>query len=632
MQRKVTGMHHEDEQAPRPVTERRGPAFRARRGFTLTELIVAIGVTVILVLGIGRIFSMTKTTISVGQATAELNQYARTLERLMRQDLERMTTEGFLVIRNERIGIGDDDEIGNDINRRPVFLNEEDHKKWIEEGRPDDEYHMGVRRLDQLVFFATGDYTSYQFQNAFGDGFAGSGGRGIISRNDVAPTARIWYGHGLQSIRRYDASLDGASNTRQLREGAEIKSGPGMNGYRAFFADPRFDPEESRIVQESNGIDTVNVYARDWILGRQAALLLRREAAGIADPRVPTYHNLNIAPSFIEFHNESPTYFLPPFFLPQYDLRNYSDYRSMRRRLSPGFVDIIGMDLPEIEKAVTEYGFIYLERDAGGDQEGETVYRPDPIGRQLGSGAWDNWSADAQRTLDQPVYSYVSRSEDRQLLDDDIAERWLQGQWMRMGLATGRLRAETAPPNLTRFNQMLTHSTLTPGCSNLEIAWSTGEVDFPSGDIVWYDINQPANPYVAAIDPRTGEMQRGGTRERFERAPSDPRIWYLSELPWQALTGTNPFPSQGLWPGKGMLRPAQAANTYFGLFGYFVPKVREGGDKRFDTTLNEREDRSDAWPWPKMLRIRVTLHDRTGAISGGRTFEFIFDLPTPRRG
>lgn len=46
-------------------SSRRSAAGRGgRRAFTISELIVAVGVAVLLIVGIGRIFSTTRTTIS----------------------------------------------------------------------------------------------------------------------------------------------------------------------------------------------------------------------------------------------------------------------------------------------------------------------------------------------------------------------------------------------------------------------------------------------------------------------------------------------------------------------------------------------------------------------------------------
>ena len=588
-----------------------------RVGFTIIELIVAIGVTVILVLGVGRIFSMTKTTISMGEATAELSQYGRTLERLMRQDFENMTRDGFLVIRNERIGIPKarndgkiDERIRSGVNNRPVYV---DEKSWKEEDQTGIPHDMGVRRIDQIAFFAIGDYSSYQFRNAYGDGF---GGRGIIARNDVSAVARIWYGHGLRSLNLYNsADIDPASAE------AEIKRGVGLNEYRAKFADKEFDPKDPTKPDGTFKGDGANFYAQDWILARQAALVIRRESAD-ADQLSSSFRSLDFAPSFIEYFNESTNYYrTPPFSMPVYSVNDRKEYHSLRRRLSPGMVDMIDMDLSEVEKAITDYGWVYLEQGFRGFNRGEVAFYTDPIGNRLKS--FSDWIQNAQKNADGPAYSYVQDQRDRDLIDRDISEQWLRGQWIRMALGTGRMRVETTPPSQSRYDQMLTHATLTPGCSNFEVAWSTGEVDYPSGEVVWYDIDQPANPYVEGFIPGSDGTEQESRRERRERAPSDPNIWYSSEIPPAAITGRSPFGGP-LWPGTGDLLEDQAEDLYYATFGYFVPKVREGRNRQ---SLQKREDRSQAWPWPKMIRIRVTLHDQRGRVAGGRSFEYVFNVP-----
>ncbi|MFG0330837.1 MAG: PilW family protein [Phycisphaerales bacterium] len=522
------------------------PITTTRRGFTIAELIVAIGVTLVLLLGVSRIFSMAKETISIGEAIAEINQNARALERLLRRDFDAMSRQGFLVIRNERIGVrlpGDPDRDLDRLredspnawsgqNARFVYLNE-DMEEQDEGANPlEADHHLGLRRLDQLVFFSTGDFTTNQYRNMFG----GVG----IARNDTAPVARIWYGHGLRDRDFYDPDQPG-----------EIKSGVGVNEYESVFADPtRRDP------------DIVNKYADRWILARQPALLLPRSS-------VINAFELNFVSSAIEYFNE---------------VASAGNQFTPLERLSPGLVDLIDQDLVDVEKAITEYGYVF------DPATGTFQQQQDPFG-----GFWD-LHAGARATVD----AYVQDPNDRARIGDDVAETWAIAQRLRMMFSTGRIRTESAPPTALRADQMVTHATMLEGVSSFEVAWSTGESSYPEGDLVWYDIDNPANPYLAGWDFNEHELM--DRRQRREQAPEDPRAWYLGEVPPDFM------------PRSGLYGESAWQDIYYANFGYFVPKEDDA-------------DRNELWPWPKMIRVRVTMHDSSGAIPTGRDFEYVFKTP-----
>lgn len=529
-----------------------------RRAFTISELIVAVGVAVMLIMGIGRIFTTTRTTISTGQASAQLTQHGRTLERLLRQDFAGMIRNGqaYLVIRNERLGRGPD--VVGPFNRRRngVYLSPADE----EAGRD-----LGTVRLDQIVFFTSGDHASYQYRNL---PFAG-----IIARNDSAPVARVWWGHGLR-------------DPTNLRDGfGFIKGSTGLAGYIAHFADERGQ-------FSLTGPDTANKYAQDWVLARQPALLLTRAAAGADSPGANgTDRDLNFAPSPIEIFNEfdgdywrDTRFFYPPPFQGTHPLR----------RFSPGYVDLIDMDLSTVMESVIEYGWRTNRFTGVREQWQDPLEAIHPGLTRGGSGR--DWRQDI--TQIEPPAGYVPDNGHRAQLSQ-INELWALQQRYRMMYSTGRLRVETALPSTERIRQMLTHATLLEGCSNFEVAWSTGAVNYPEGDLVWYDINNPANPYARHPNLTNQDV--------YEQTPDDARTWYLTEvLP----------PSSGLTDAFTTIPNVEPQNNdlYYAVFGAFVPRDNDAS-------------RGEAWPWPKLIRVRLTLHDSQGRIGGGREFEFIFNLP-----
>lgn len=508
-----------------------------RSGFTISELIVAVAATLVLILGIGRIFTITKDTVALGVASSELSELGRAMERLMRRDFEAMTRDGFLAIRNERLGRG---AFGSE-NDRPVYLNPEQRDKNND---------MGVRRLDQIVFFAAGNYNSMQF----------TGDRG--SRNVTAPVARVWYGHGLRDPDLYNGTI------------GEIKNGAGPNGYQARFADDR-------------ARDGVNFYAKDWIVARQALLVTERNT------RTYRGQTFQMAPSIFEFFNESSSgYFNDPRYFPRIEKYSNLGYHdpfdgSQPSRLSTGYVDIVDTNMEEVEKAITEYGSLLNHQTGSVDSDPTLI---DPLAAAFGR--FEQWELDK---VWQGQFGIGNGAE--------WNPEWTVGQALRMVNAFGRIRVEPSPPATSIREQMLTHATLASACSNFEVAWSTGEAAFPSADLVWYDVDNSADP------------SHHGRNDPNWVAPSDPKIWQLSE--YHPLgRDRNASDTRGDVPST-FFGESTAEDVYYATFGYFVPK-------KADT------DRNDAWPWPKLIRVRMTLHDRNDRIQGGRTFEFIFRVPDAR--
>ncbi|MFW5653553.1 MAG: hypothetical protein ACOC0P_05865, partial [Planctomycetota bacterium] len=255
--------------------------------------------------------------------------------------------------------------------------------------------------------------------------------------------------------------------------------------------------------------------------------------------------------------------------------------------------DIVDQTPAEVEKMITDYGWAFDRLTGRWDQY------DDPIGEA--NNDRENWKIDSL-TANPPIPGYLPPEQQDILDESSLSYFWAQGQRYRMMMTTGRIRVESGVPSSRRFDQMLTHATLVSGCSDFQVAWSTGEIDPRTGNVVWYDIDNSANPNPAI--PRDSGLSR---REIIDRSPANPTIWWLSEVTPYEMPNDAPLRFQ--WP----------EDLYYATFGYFQPKRR--------TQLDEVEDRSDPWPWPTMLRFRITLHDDNSRIPGGRSFEFVVDLP-----
>ena len=88
-----------------------------RRGFTLTELLVAIVVLLVIILAVGRIFGTASTVVKNGEANADILQEAAAVEQLIRNDLARISDEGFMII--QCIGVRND--VNTVVNGGPLL-------------------------------------------------------------------------------------------------------------------------------------------------------------------------------------------------------------------------------------------------------------------------------------------------------------------------------------------------------------------------------------------------------------------------------------------------------------------------------------------------------------------------------
>ncbi len=131
-----------------------------RRAFTLLEILVAVGAVALIAVGLASVFTSVSRTVTGGRRLNEVNTYAGAIERQMRRDFESMSREGYLLIRQQ-------------LTQNTVALS------------PDSTSLPVTRRVDEIVFFATGDHATAREQLA----------QGVTARGHAA---RIYYGHGTR--------------------------------------------------------------------------------------------------------------------------------------------------------------------------------------------------------------------------------------------------------------------------------------------------------------------------------------------------------------------------------------------------------------------------------------------------
>lgn len=177
----------------------------SRRGFTLTELIVAVVVLIGVLLAASRIFGTTQEVAGLGEANSEVIDELSLIESRMRGDFALMARDGVLMIRNI--------EVPNDIRGPGLPL--------VNQALAAD----AVIRADQLVFFRGGvqDVKTYR---------VGSGEKARPAGN----IARVYYGHGFQLG---DASRPAViDNTPLVARGWDVVEGGVHRGFAPWYTGP----------------------------------------------------------------------------------------------------------------------------------------------------------------------------------------------------------------------------------------------------------------------------------------------------------------------------------------------------------------------------------------------------------
>lgn len=199
--------------------------------FTVVELLVAIAVLAIVSVGLSVIFGTVGDTVTDGRRVSELNRTAARIESQLRDDLDMLTRDGFMVIANRYAS----DPTGSPLVE--VRLSPRDTA-----GRP--------RRADELLFFARGDFQTRRLPVA----------PGIVARSSEAA---IYFGIGQR--RPFDFSNPDAS--------AYFNPAPWDANFVPFQSAPPNYSAMIGVAEPPGQIPNPNRYARDWTLLRQATLL-----------------------------------------------------------------------------------------------------------------------------------------------------------------------------------------------------------------------------------------------------------------------------------------------------------------------------------------------------------------------
>ncbi len=221
-----------------------------RSGFTLTELVVAVAVLVVVIVAATGLFQTAGAVTGLGMATADVLQETAAVERQIRGDLERLCREGFLAIRCVAVP--------NDVNGREALL---------DPGLGPD----AVIRADQLIFFTHGAHSIQTLR----------GGSGA-DRRAQGNAARVYYGHAFQVPAGPPVERAGSSGDLVWAIDPEVVPDeplvPWSAGSRTLdrvrFQRNATDPPGDYVIDGGHGlVDATQPPARRWLLARQAVAL-----------------------------------------------------------------------------------------------------------------------------------------------------------------------------------------------------------------------------------------------------------------------------------------------------------------------------------------------------------------------
>lgn len=629
----------------------RAPKHRARNGFTVVEMLVVIGILVVVSLGVATIFQSIGETVSRGRKLSELNQFAARMERVMRNDFNNMTRDGFLVIINKNAGAGRDVQLyrGETTDRDGNGI----------EGSP--------RRSDEIMFFARGDFVSQ---------------RRAIAPNMIATSneAAIYYGHG------------------QKRRPQIAQSDPAFDSPQNLFFNPEpwdnnFDASlDTRVGFSILGFVNPNEFARDWSLLRVVTLLTNPAGAGQQVPQElyglssddpsdrprltdsdrqimlqpaarSIFKSLNgssrIDPSVGGTINRSLydlTYQGQPSSANQYPLYLPTS----------GMVDIVSQDLASIRtelqalagnfsstqyfpSAYMDYSDVFGRLPTPAPPSGigtrddfeyefyQLTTSPNPsdadgieLGKYTDLGNWDttnrynvnhvrrirSWMIDALPSAWNTGANTGSLNPDDFFAGvryEDIPTRLLFEESEFADNDRGDLERAYAEAN----QEMLGSSVFVPRCTEFIVEWSYGFIelgpvagDFDFKSIKWYGLPRYLNDTNG--DGQADASDRP-TVTRYTRrgVQADPPTLINPADDQPRLMGPAPELIVGSAPLTG------ASSVEAACFGFVT-----------DPNAPAAELGGAYWPWPKLIRITMTLGDPTDR-DVEETYQIIFEVPEP---
>lgn len=557
---------------------------RARRGgpvraFTLIEILVAVGAVALISVGLAGILDSVGKTVTGGRRVSTFNTFATQMEIQLRQDFEAMTRDGFMMIRQQ---------YANASSGTPGSI-----------AKTADDTAPRPRRIDEILFFSRGDYTSAREP----------------LHPDIAPRgkeARIYYGMGT---RRRPSSASGPANTYLIPEltDANDQAGSGLGepqpgNPNRFAIDWTLLRHVATLAPASNtdrsypptlfGINTASAPDNLRVRDKEAQVGLQPAATSVfrrlaeLRPHIDSVYPLNA----VNYLRVTPS---PPF---------SSGALAPAPRLASGLVDVIATDLAAVRMEL--HSMQQVPQSTGLN----AVTQPF-------SGTFDPGNVARARVQAWMSEAFPAPSEPTPQYPNGVRLRYEVEPPNYVGTLV--LPETTDPQRLEKAyrladQRMLTVSNFVPRCIEFIVEWSFGEID-----------NDQSSPTFGQLVFYGGRLNPTAPNDyRIRQYPNPTPTLWASRPTIKLVNGqTAPrTPSRDLVYGTPA--PAPTATTLTSHFGYVDPAFNP------DLNGNGAPDPTDAaepwipWPWPTLVRVTVTMADSLDP-TVEQSFQFI--LPVPER-
>jgi len=224
---------------------------KAPRAFTLTELMIAVVVLLIVIIAAGKIFDTVTKVTGLSEATTSVLQEAAAIERQLRQDFETLAPEGFFAIRQIRIR--------NDFNGLGNLLDPSLSP-----------FHYF--RADQLVYFVNSRSNIQTYRQAAGSNHKAEG-----------TVAFVYFGPGFQLLNGLpvQAAAGGAVTAHDPLNDVFPWTTGAIDMVRTTFRTG--GTTDNFNTAAAGTIDGTQPPPNQWLLVRQQAMLVN-DSSAIANP------------------------------------------------------------------------------------------------------------------------------------------------------------------------------------------------------------------------------------------------------------------------------------------------------------------------------------------------------------